>query len=245
MPIKGRFYWTLCLALAAGSVEAQPVGPPARPTAPGERVSPRNSERIVGRLKKTRAKPLAGTSITAKQVLVFYDKRLDNRSTTSIELIVVHCTESPDLNSALEAAEEVKYKTSGTGDVAHYYIDRKGGIVQIVGNDRVANHTTGHNPASIGIELVNRGRFPNWHGSKHQVMSEPYTDAQIRSLTQLVLHLKKIMPSIQKIAGHDELDLRMVPATDDPSIQVRRRVDPGPMFPWDKIISAVQLSRWQ
>ena len=68
---------------------------------------------------------------------------------------------------------------SGTGASGHWYIDRDGTIVEYVPAGRVAHHVRGHNAQSVGIELVNTGRFPDWYGSRHQAMDEPYTDAQI------------------------------------------------------------------
>ena len=35
----------------------------------------------------------------------------------------------------------------------------------------------------------------------------------------------------------------MEPASDDPSKQVRRKRDPGPLFPWDHVLANVPLQR--
>ena len=54
---------------------------------------------------------------------------------------------------------------------------------------RSAHHTRGYNARSIGIELVNTGRYPHWLDSRQQAMDEPYTDAQIAALIALLQRL--------------------------------------------------------
>src|SRR3546814_7737576 len=81
----------------------------------------------------------------------------------------------------------------------------------------------GYNPRSIGIELVNAGRWPHWLDSRHQAMEEAYPDAQIDALVVLLHALQEELPSLRHIAGHDDLDTAMVPASDDPQILVPRK----------------------
>jgi N-acetylmuramoyl-L-alanine amidase len=149
-------------------------------------------------------------------------------------MIVLHCTELPSLDIAREYGEKVLYD-DGTGNSGHYYIDRDGKIDQYVPDDRVARHVVGFNKNSIGIEIVNLGRYPNWYQSQHQTFTEPYTDAQIQSVKDLLRHLKEKYPAIAAIKRHSDLDTRLVPSEDNPEIQIHRKIDPGPMFPWDEI----------
>jgi len=135
------------------------------------------------------------------------------------------------------------YGDSGTGNSAHYYIDRDGSRYRYVAPGRVANHTRGYNPRSIGIELVNTGRWPRWFDSDHQAMDEPYTPAQIDALVALLQQLAAEHLALRFIAGHEDLDTAMVPAADDPSKQVHRKRDPGPLFPWDYVLAHVALQR--
>lgn len=172
-----------------------------------------------------------------------YANQLIERRVEDVDLVVVHCTELPDLATAREYGERVLYAETGTGASGHYYIDRDGSIVRYVPPQRVANHTRGYNPRSIGIELVNTGRYPDWLDSRRQVMTEPYPEAQVAALLKLLAALKRELPHLKFIAGHEELDLAMVPASDDPKLEVHRKRDPGPMFPWDRVLRASGLER--
>lgn len=172
-----------------------------------------------------------------------YESRLDTRDTDVIELAVIHCTELPDLATARDFAEQVRYAGSGTGDAGHYYIDRDGRIEQWVALDRIAHHVRGHNLRSLGIELVNAGRYPDWLHSCRQQMSEEYPAEQISALCGLLSQLCAQLPGLRSIAGHQDLDPGRVPATDDPAVSVRRKLDPGPRFPWARVLEALPLQR--
>ncbi len=174
-----------------------------------------------------------------------YEAQLDARPRAQIDLVVIHCTELPDLATARDYGERVRYPDSGQGNSGHYYIDRDGTVHLWVSLERVANHTRGYNPRSIGIELVNTGRYPNWLDATHQAMDEPYTDAQIIALIALLNVLAKDYPALQFITGHEDLDTTTVPAEDDPTKLVHRKRDPGPLFPWDRVLRAVRLKRFE
>jgi N-acetylmuramoyl-L-alanine amidase len=177
--------------------------------------------------------------------LLPYEARLEARPREQVDLVVIHCTELPDLAMARQYGEEVLYPTSGTGNSGHYYVDRNGSVHQYVSVERVAHHTRGYNPRSIGIELVNRGRYPDWLAAGHQAMDEPYPAAQIDALIALLQHLGAENPGLRLIAGHEDLDTTEVEASDDPSRMVRRKRDPGPRFPWEQVLKAVPLERLQ
>ncbi len=172
-----------------------------------------------------------------------YEWRLDARSLEQIALVVIHCTELPDLATARQYGEHVHYPESGTGNSGHYYIDRDGSIHRFVAPERIAHHTAGHNRESIGIELVNRGRYPHWFRTDQQDMSEPYPKTQIDALLVLLDHLSKELPNLRSIAGHADLDTRLVAAEDAPDRMVRRKLDPGPLFPWDRVLAGSTLQR--
>jgi len=159
-----------------------------------------------------------------------------------INMIVIHATELTDMVEAREYGERILYSNE-TGASGHYYIDRDGAIEQYVPDNRIANHTSGWNSRTLSIELVNRGRYPDWYHSDHQVMQEDYPDAQIDALILLVNELKSRYHSIQYTQGHEDLDTRMMPAENDPDIEVHRKMDPGPHFPWARFLEAVDLKK--
>ena len=171
-----------------------------------------------------------------------YEERLEQRPAGQIDLVVMHCTELPDMAMAREYGERVLYD-SGAGNSGHYYIDRDGTVHLFVRPTRIANHTVGYNRRSIGIELVNTGRYPDWLDSNHQAMDEPYTEVQLIALLALLQALGRELPQLGFIAGHEDLDTTQVPASDDPAKSVPRKRDPGPLFPWPRVLDASRLAR--
>ncbi|MGN2251011.1 N-acetylmuramoyl-L-alanine amidase [Frateuria sp. GZRe14] len=171
-----------------------------------------------------------------------YVDSLPERPAEAVTLVVIHCTELPDLLTAREYGEKVLYE-SGAGNSGHYYIDRDGTILRYVPGTRIAHHVRGRNADSIGIELVNRGRYPDWFLAGNQSMSEPYPEGQIEALRGLLAQLRREFPNLRGIAGHEDLDTARVPASDDPAVMVPRKLDPGPLFPWDAIVPSCGLER--
>lgn len=179
---------------------------------------------------------------TIHDQLLPYAAKLPERPASAVTLVVIHCTELPDLATAREYGEKVLYD-SGAGNSGHYYVDRDGTTYRYVPGTRVAHHVRGWNPQSIGIELVNTGRYPDWFDSRRQTMTEPYPAAQIDALRALLAQLREEFPGLHEIAGHEDLDTARVAASDDPARTVPRKLDPGPLFPWDAIVPACGLER--
>jgi N-acetylmuramoyl-L-alanine amidase len=171
-----------------------------------------------------------------------YSEKLPSRSQAEIDLVVMHCTELPDLSIAREYGERVLYD-SGAGNCGHFYIDRDGSVHEWMSPLRTAHHTRGYNPRSIGIEIINLGRYPHWMHSQHQEMQEPYTDQQLQSCIALLQHLRAKFSALKFIAGHEDLDTAWVEASDNPEIRVPRKRDPGPWFDWPRILQATSLER--
>jgi N-acetylmuramoyl-L-alanine amidase len=159
--------------------------------------------------------------------------------------VVIHCTELPDLAMAREFGEKVMHKHSRTGNSGHFYIDRDGSIEEWVPVNRVAHHVRGFNSKSIGIELVNNGRYPDWFHSTQQQMTEHYPQAQIEALILLLNDLGQALPGLKLIAGHEVLDTEMIAADDNPDIMINRKLDPGVHFPWQDVLFRVPLNRYQ
>lgn len=172
--------------------------------------------------------------------LLPYNDKLDSRELSSIEMLVIHCTELPNIKSARVYGEKVHYK-SGTGNCGHYYIAKSGDTYQWVTNNRIAHHVKDHNQNSIGIELDNLGRYPNWHQTNAQIMHDEYPQALIDSLLELILKLQKQLPNLKYITGHEDLDTRLIKSENDPEIYIRRKMDPGKLFPWTEVMQKISL----
>jgi len=130
---------------------------------------------------------------------------------------------------------------------AHFVVNRKGGITQLVDLNRAAWHAGDRkiNQSSIGIELANhgcliqrqnkfyyqlgrrlfryRGVVPVYgvlkygNGLEVSGMWEPYTEAQLHALKSLL----SVLPDVP-IVGHSEI-----------AHPPGRKRDPGPLFPWE------------
>jgi N-acetylmuramoyl-L-alanine amidase len=168
--------------------------------------------------------------------LVSWWESLTWRSPESVTTVVLHATEIPTLFGAWEFAERSAAESpDGTGVCGHLYIDRDGSCHRFVPLDRVAAHAAGHNTPSIGIELVNTGRHPDHFDSRSQVPGEDFPVEQTSALVGLLAALRATHPGIVDLVRHSDLDQEMVPASDDPALRVRRRIDPGPRFPWAEV----------
>lgn len=155
------------------------------------------------------------------------------------ELIVIHnislppdqfggpCIEQFFGNCLNAEAHPFFAEISGLRVSAHFLIKREGELLQFVATDRRAWHAgvsnwrgrSRCNDFSIGIELEGTD-------------STPYTDAQYRQLSDLIVALRRHYPTLtgRGLAGHSD-------------IAPGRKTDPGPAFDWQRLsatIAAVQ-----
>ena len=72
-------------------------------------------------------------------------------------------------------------------------------------------------------------------------MTDVYPLSQINSLVILLHKLCAELPELRWIAGHESLDTSQVRASNDPELLVYRKKDPGPLFPWSKLLAAIDL----
>jgi N-acetylmuramoyl-L-alanine amidase len=135
--------------------------------------------------------------------------------------VIIHFTAQDSIGQTLHTFTIAKTQVS-----AHYVVAKDGKVYHML-NDYLRawqagiskwGSVTDMNSCSIGIEIDNNG-------------SEPYTDAQVRSLLALLGYLKKTynIPRANFI-GHQD-------------IAPVRKPDPGPYFPW-KIMAEHGFGYW-
>ncbi len=139
------------------------------------------------------------------------------RKNKHIKLIVIHYTGMQSKIASIKRLSSRKHKVS-----CHYLIDRKGEILKMVDDNKVAWHAgkskwknyNNLNKCSIGIELVNKG---------HEFGYEEFTSLQVNNLIKLCKNLKKKYKiKNSNIVGHSD-------------ISPLRKQDPGEKFPWKKL----------
>ena len=150
---------------------------------------------------------------------------LQKRLKKSIKFVIIHYTGMQSEIDSIERLKNIKSRVS-----CHYLINRKGLIIQMVKDNKVAWHAgkskwrtfVNLNENSIGIELVNNG---------HEFGYQNFSNAQIISLISLCKKLKKkYMVKKENFLGHSD-------------IAPLRKLDPGEKFPWKKL-SKHNLGHW-
>tara|TARA_S200000501_G_C20614258_1_gene651660 strand:+ start:6 stop:713 length:708 start_codon:yes stop_codon:yes gene_type:complete len=147
------------------------------------------------------------------------------RPKKNIQLVIIHYTGMQSEIESIKRLMDPQYKVS-----SHYFINRKGEIIQMVKDQNIAWHAgkskwkkfKNLNKYSIGIELVNKG---------HQFGYQNFSQKQISSLIKLCKKLKKKY-AIKKenFLGHSD-------------IAPLRKTDPGEKFPWKKL-GRFNIGKW-
>ena len=139
------------------------------------------------------------------------------RKNKDIKLIIIHYTGMQSRIASIKRLLDHKHEVS-----CHYLIDRKGCILRMVDENKVAWHAgksrwknfINLNKYSVGIELVNKG---------HEFGYEKFTNTQLQKLILLCSKLKKKYKiKNSNIVGHSD-------------IAPLRKIDPGENFPWKKM----------
>ena len=148
-----------------------------------------------------------------------------NRLKKDIRFVIIHYTGMQSEIESIKRLKNRKFKVS-----CHYLINRKGRIIQMVEEKKIAWHAgkskwkklKNLNKNSLGIELVNKG---------HQFGYQSYSKEQINSLIILCKYLKKkYLIKKDNFLGHSD-------------IAPLRKIDPGEKFPWKKL-SKHNLGKW-
>ena len=142
-----------------------------------------------------------------------YLKRHAGKATWKLEprMVVLHYSESDTYESvrSLFAANQPNLGER-PGTCAHYVVDQRGTIRELVPPSMVCRHTIGLNQEAIGVEFVqsSQGKSPRW--ATQQVLARP---AQAKAGAELVAWLEReygIPPD--RVIGHamanDDKDFR-------------------------------------
>ncbi len=159
-----------------------------------------------------------GGKFTKPPVISAPSPNFNERGGKDIDTIVLHHTASNNGAGDLAHMRNPKAEVS-----AHYMLDRDGKIYQLVGDSKRAWHAgkgelhgvpTDVNSRSIGIEIVNDGSGKT-----------PFTEAQYKSLTQLVGYLKQEYKVPDKnLVGHKDV-----------AVPKGRKSDPASNFDWARL----------
>jgi len=151
-----------------------------------------------------------------------------------IDMIVIHSTGGPTCDSntgrpiwvkAGSLVENLRLIEAHPQLGIHYMIDRDGTTRSSVPEDEIAHHVFHYSGRSIAIELINDGDG-----------SDPYPEAQLDALVNLIKDIVK-RRSIPRegIKRHSDLDHARLSCDK----KQRRKVDPGPAFPFKSILNRV------
>ena len=153
----------------------------------------------------------------------FKSKNFDSRK-YKIQFIVLHYTETENLEKAIDLLTSKKRKVS-----CHFVVDTDGQIYNLVSESKRAWHAgesswkglQDMNSRSIGIEIVNPG----------EKKLKSYPKAQINQLINLIHFLEeKFKIPFYNILGHSD-------------IAPHRKIDPGKHFPW-KALHKKKIGLW-
>lgn len=151
----------------------------------------------------------------------------------AIDTIVLHSTGGPTCDArtgrpiwvkAGTLAANLRFIAAHPKLGIHYMIDRDGTLARSVPEDQLAHHVLGHSARSIAIELINDGDG-----------LDPFPAAQLQAVTALLQDIAARRGLTRAaVKRHSDLDHSRLPC--DPTR--RRKVDPGPAFPYEAVLDA-------
>ncbi len=107
----------------------------------------------------------------------------------------------------------------------HYMIGRDGALRRSIPEDEVGHHVFFYSERSIAIELVNDGDG-----------RDPFPAVQIDALVALLQDITKRRGIARAgVKRHSDLDQGVLPCDRNQ----RRKVDPGPLFPFEAVLDRV------
>ena len=120
--------------------------------------------------------------------------------------IIVHCSATPEGRPHTVGDIRAWHKQRGFKDVGYHYIIYLDGSIHAGRNEaEIGAHCTGHNRNSIGVCYIG-GMTKDMKAAK-----DTRTDAQKKSLLQLLRQLKKKYPQA-KIYGHRDFAAKACPS---------------------------------
>lgn len=126
----------------------------------------------------------------------------------AIKEIIVHCSATPEGRPHTVGDIRAWHKQRGFKDVGYHYIIYLDGSIHAGRNEaEIGAHCTGHNRNSIGVCYIG-GMTKDMKAAK-----DTRTDAQKKSLLQLLRQLKKKYPQA-KIYGHRNFAAKACPSFD-------------------------------
>ena len=162
------------------------------------------------------------------------DARKSGPPRTVIDTVVIHSTGGPTCDPRTRRIEWIKGGALDTNMRVieahptlgiHYMIGRDGALRKSIPENQIGHHVVGHSERSIAIELVNDGDG-----------RDPFPPEQLGVLVKLLRDIttRHQIPR-ERVVRHSDLDQSVLWC----NRQMRRKVDPGPAFPYDKVLYAV------